>query len=88
MLPLARFLLFLRIRRVSTMCDVVGVNAERWEERVRNHRRGDVDHAIVVMVCLSFLRKVPEIINETIIQSIMCLRRDFVRCQIGFRWEL
>ena len=71
------------------MCDVVRVDAERGEVRIRNHRRGDVDYAIVIMICLSFLREVAKIINETVIQP-MCLRRDFIsgRCQIRFRWKI
>jgi hypothetical protein len=72
------------------MCDIVRVNAERREVRIRNHRRGDVDHSIVVMVRLSFLREVAKIINETVIQLGMCLRRDFIsgRCQIRLRWKI
>jgi hypothetical protein len=49
------------------MRDVVGINAERWEEWIRNHRRGDVDHSVVAMVCLSFLRELTKVINETVI---------------------
>lgn len=82
--------LFLQVRVFPSMRDVVRVNAERGEVRVRNHRRGDVDHSIVVMVCLSFLREVPKIIKETVIQPDMCLRRDFTsgRCQMRFRWKI
>ena len=82
--------LFLHVRVFPSMRDVVRVNAERREVRIRNHRRGDIDHSIVVMVCLSFLREVTKIINETVIQPGMCLRRDFIsgRCQIKFRWKV
>jgi hypothetical protein len=82
--------LFLHVRVFPSMCDVVRVNAERREVRIRNHGRGDVDHSIVVMVRLSFLREVAKIINETVIQPDMCLRRDFIsgRCQIRFRWKI
>lgn len=79
--------LFLHVRVFPSMCDVVRVNAERREVRVRNDRRGDVDHSIVVMICLSFLREVAKIINETVIQP--RLRRDFIsgRCQ-RFIWKI
>ncbi len=82
---------FLFLQHVSpSMCDIVRVNAEGGEVRIRNHRRGDIDHSIVVMVCLSFLREVAKIIDETVIQPDMCLRRDFIsgRCQIRFRWKV
>ena len=67
------FLLFRRVHVVPSMCDVVGVDAERWEEWIRNHRRGNVDHSVVVEVCLSFLWEFAKVINETVIQPIACL---------------
>lgn len=82
--------LFLHVCVFPSTCDVVRVNAERREVRIRNHRWGDVDHSIVVMVSLSFLRKVTEIIKEAVIQPEMCFRRDFIssRCHIRFRWKI
>ena len=82
--------LSLHVRVFPSMCDVVRVNAERREVRIRNHRGGDVDHSVVVMVRLSFLREVAKIVNETVIQPDMRLRRDFIngRCQIKFRWKV
>jgi hypothetical protein len=53
------------------MRDIVSVNAECWEQRIRNHRRCHVDNAVVVIVRFSFLGEVAEIINETVEQPIM-----------------
>ena len=58
---------FLLIHVVPIICDVVGVNTERWEVWIRNHRRGDVDHPVVVVVGLSFRREVAKVIDETVI---------------------
>ena len=85
-LPFRRFL-FLHVR-VLRVCDVVGINAERWEVRIWNHRRGDVDYTIVIIVCLSFRREIAEVIDETFIQPLTYFRRGFVMCQIEFRWKL
>ena len=67
------FILFLQICFALSVSDVVGVNAKRWEVRVRDHRRCDINNAVVVIVRFSLLREVTEIINETVVQPIMSL---------------
>lgn len=86
MLPF--ILLFLQIRRTSGLRDVVSVNTKRREVRVRDHRRCDVNNAVVVVVRFSLLGEVTEIVNESVVQ-LLCLCDDSAsRRQFRLRWKL
>lgn len=74
-------LLFRQICFVSSLRDIVSVNAKRWEVRVRDHRRCDVNNTVVAIVRFPLLGEVTEIIDERVKQPIIFLRNDSVsRC--------